>query len=146
MRRLVAAAVLAVLAAPAVAADMPGRTPPAAVAEDGFFSGIPACDNPAVLDRIVERQTYAERETWHDGVVIQAIADVRQRYAGIRFMSAIPHRYCEARALLGPRTSDRLYYVIWQRQGFASIGWGLDFCMPRHDPYRVYDADCRVLR
>ena len=145
MRALTSLAFLAALAAPTLAADY--AAVPAVAVETVDVSGIPDCDDPGVLGTIVSRQDRAERDTWQDGVRITAITDIRQRYAQVKFVSDIAHRHCQARAaLLGPRSSDRLYYVISRRQGFASIGWGLDFCLPSHDPYRVYDADCRVLK
>ena len=138
-----AAVLLALLAAsPAVAADL-GRGAPAPLPSE---AGIPACDDPAVLDRIVTRQHWAEENTWKNGVRIESISDIRQRYGRVQFVSSIRHRHCEARAALTAARADRLYYVISEDQGFASYTWGVDFCMPRHDPYRVYDADCRVLR
>jgi hypothetical protein len=136
------------LAVPAAAADLGVavvREAPAA----GIlgFSDLPLCDDPAVLGKIVDKQHWAEENTWQDGVRIAAIGDIRQRYGTTKFVSDIEHRHCQADADLGPgNRPDRLYYVISARQGFASIGWGVDFCMPRHDPYRVYDADCRVLK
>ena len=108
--------------------------------------GLPACDDAAVLARIVDRQHWAERNTWRDGVRIAAIEGVRQAYPGTRFVSAIEHRHCVARARLDGARDDRLFFVISRRQGFASVGWGVEFCMPNHDPYRVYDGGCRVLK
>ncbi|BBE72599.1 phage portal protein [Oharaeibacter diazotrophicus] len=140
MRAAATLAVLAALTSAAAAADL--AAPGAGVAE----AGIPACDDAGVLSTIVARQNAAERDTWHDGVRIAAVDAPRQSYPGVRFVSAIAHRHCVATAVLGPRRHDRLYYVISARQGFASLGWGVEFCLPRQDYYRVYDADCRVLK
>lgn len=148
MRAFAALALAATFAAPATAADL-DWAPPAEASISAFHHGIPACDDPDVLDKIVSRQNAAERDTWQDGVAIAAITDIRQRYGTVKFVSAIAHRHCQAHAVLAPTApyrGDRLYYVISYRQGFASYSWGLDFCMPRHDPFRVYDADCRVLK
>jgi hypothetical protein len=143
--RLSAALLLAALAAvPATAADLGSRAP---VAESlPSESGLPACDDPSVLGNIIERQHWAEANTWQDGVRIVSIHDVRQATPRQRFSQDIVHRHCAAQADLGPHRRDALYYVISKRMGFASISWYVDFCMPRHDPYRVYDAGCRVLR
>lgn len=144
MRPVLAAAALLVLAVTAAPAADVARGGAAAADPLPSSPGIPACDDAGVLSRIVERQAWAEANTWQDGVVITAIDRIRQRYPGTQFVSAIEHRHCEARADLGGRT-DRLYYVISKRTGFASIGYGVEFCLPSHDPYRVYDANCRVL-
>lgn len=108
--------------------------------------GIPACDSPSVLADIVERQHWAERNTWKNGVRLEAISAIRQIYRTTRFVSSIQHRHCVARANLSLGLSDALYYTISRQQGFASWYWRVEFCMPQHDYYRVYDADCRVLR
>jgi hypothetical protein len=134
MRAFVLLGLLALSCGPAAAQALPAS------------EGVPACDDPAVLSDIVERQHWAEAHTWKNGVRIEQITGVHQRYPGTKFVSAVEHRHCEARAYLGPRRADRLYYVISRELGFASIGWYVDFCMPRHDPYRVYNGDCRVLK
>lgn len=139
MRTLAPLAVLALLAGPAAAADAPSASP------EGTAS-IPACDDPAVLGDIVERQHWAEANTWKNGLRIEGIGAIRQVYGTTTFVSAIDHRHCVARADLGPGRSDRLYYVIFEEMGFAGISWKVEFCMPGFDPYRVYDAACRVLR
>jgi hypothetical protein len=140
--RTVVTLLLLVLAAPAAAADFVVHPGPALPSSPG----LPACDDPKVLGDIVERQHWAEANTWRDGVRIEEIGSISQRYATTKFTSAIEHRHCEAQAYLGPRRTDRLYYVISREMGFASISWYVDFCMPKHDPYRVYNADCRVLK
>jgi hypothetical protein len=107
---------------------------------------IPACDNASVLNSIIDRQAVAERETWQDGVRISAIEQADQSAAGTKFVSAIEHRYCIARAELDDGQRRSLYYVISNESGFAGYGWGVEFCLAGHDPYHVYDANCRVLR
>lgn len=109
-------------------------------------AAIPACDDPAVLAEILERQHWAEENTWKDGVRIEAVSSIRQRYGTTRFVSSIAHRHCEAIADLSNARDDRLIYVIEEGMGFASIGWNVEFCLPRHDAWRVYDGGCRVLR
>jgi hypothetical protein len=108
--------------------------------------GIPACNDEAVLSNIVERQHWAEAHTWKNGVRIELIDEIRQNYPGTDFVSAIDHRHCNARVVLGPRHASRLWYMISKESGFASISWYVDFCISGHDPYRVYNADCRVLK
>lgn len=143
MRLLLLIACLIAAVAPAVAADL-GAPPPAAAGASEH--GLPACDDPSVLRRIVARQHYAEAHSWRDGLRIEAIGGIRQGRGTAPFISEIPKRHCEAVADLGAVHTDRLYYVISKGQGFAGVSWGVEFCLPRQDPYRVYDADCRVLR
>jgi hypothetical protein len=146
MRRLASFAFAALFAVPTFAADMGGRAPAPVEVALPSSPGLPACDDPRVLGDIVERQNWAEANTWQDGVRIETISDVRQATPFQRFSQNVEHRHCAAQASFGPNRGDALYYVISRRMGFASISWYVDFCMPRHDPYRVYDAGCRVLR
>ncbi|WP_237153689.1 hypothetical protein [Oryzibacter oryziterrae] len=132
MRVFSALLLLALSVAPAVAAD--GNP------------AIPACDDPTVLGSIKEKQAWAEHATWQDGVVIASIAQPSQSTAGTKFVSAVEHRHCIARAELAGGQRRTLYYVISNDSGFAGYGWGVEFCLAGHDPYHVYDANCRVLR
>ena len=127
----------------AAAADLRVGVAPAPLP---YEPGLPACDDPAVLSDIVERQHWAEENTWHNGVLIEGIADVRQRSDRLTFVTALPHRTCEARADLTLDLRDRLFYVIYGELGFSGTSLKVDFCMPNHDYWKVYDADCRVLR
>ncbi len=142
MRAIVSALLLALAALPAGAADL-GSAPPASPAA---IAGLPACDDPSVLSDIVERQHWAEENTWENGIRIEAIVGPRERRPEQRFPSMVANRYCQAVAALGPNLSDPLYYVISADLGFAGLGWKVDFCMPSYDYWRVYDGNCRVLR
>jgi hypothetical protein len=144
MRALALSILAALLASPAIAADL-DRGAPAAYGLEGTPS-IPACDDASVLNNIVKRQHWAEANTWQNGVLIDGITDIRQLYNTTKFASEIERRHCLARASLGSTEYDRLYYTISEKQGFAGLSWYVDFCMPRHDYYRVYDGDCRVLK
>jgi hypothetical protein len=146
MHRLLAA-VVAVLAVslPVQAADYMRGAPPAP-APLPSSSNLPACDDLRVLDSIVEKQAWAEARTWRDGVLIEAIVGPTQNYNTTQFASMFEHRHCQARADLTLERTDTLYYTIFEDQGFAGRGWNVEFCMPRHDRWRVYDASCRVLR
>lgn len=132
-------------ALPAAAADYSQRAPATDVALPSS-PGLPACDDPRVLGNILDRQHWAEANTWKDGILIQSIGDIRQKYSTTMFSSAVEHRHCLASADFGDNRGDQLVYVISREMGFAGVSWYVDFCMPNHDPYRVYDADCRVLR
>ncbi|HUG62896.1 MAG TPA: hypothetical protein VMP03_13685 [Methylomirabilota bacterium] len=141
MRFLLTAATLALTAVSVFAADL-GQGAAGLPSE----TGIPACDDPKVLSDIIDRQHWAEENTWKNGVRIEAITAIRQAYPVVRAPSAVEHRHCRAVATLGPGRSDQLLYMISKDLGFASLSWYVDFCMPRHDYYRVYNAACRVLR
>lgn len=145
MRRLALAVAAATVgfAGTAPAADLGARLVP----EPGMvLIDLPTCNDPAVLEEIVETQHWAARETWQNGIYIEGISDIRERKDTLTFTTFIPRRHCVARADLTLDHSDQLFYVIYAEQGFAGVSWKVNFCMPRYDYWKVYDADCRVLR
>ncbi|MBH0238477.1 hypothetical protein [Methylobrevis albus] len=136
-------AAFAVLTAPALAADYygGGQRPVAAVE----VPGVPACDDAGVLGTIATRHAGATPET-KNGVEIALIERIGAGYVVANGPSSIVHRHCAATALLSTGGRDELVYRISQRQGFASIGWNVEFCLARNDAWYVYGAGCRSLR
>ncbi|WP_181703261.1 hypothetical protein [Chthonobacter albigriseus] len=134
-------AILALAAFLAPALAMAGELP-----DPRGPGAIPLCDAPSVVSAVIARQNWAEANTWQDGKRIAGVTHIRQRYATTKGMSLIEHRHCQARAQLDNGRTEHVYYVISQRGGFVGLSWGLDVCLPSQDYYKVYDADCRVLR
>lgn len=113
---------------------------------------IPKCDDPRVLHRIQNKFSWAEKNTWSDishrshTIGIERIQHIKQRYKLDHTKSMITHRHCNARAGLSNGKNPRLYYMIQERMGFASLSWKVEFCVAGHDRWRVYGAQCRSLR
>ena len=107
---------------------------------------LPGCDDASVLSTLSSRQAWAEAHTWKDGVTIAALDRVGERRLVTEGFSAIDRRYCAARAALTSARPTTLYYVVSAGEGFAGYGWNVEFCLSGHDPYRVYGADCQVLK
>ncbi len=108
---------------------------------------LPGCDDASVLSTLTSRQAWAEAHTWKDGVIIAAVDRVSERRLSVtESLSSIDRRYCAARAALTVVRPTALYYVVSADEGFAGYGWNVEFCLSGHDPYRVYGADCQVLK
>lgn len=107
---------------------------------------IPGCEDPGVIAAVIERQNWAEAHTWRDGIRIAEITHISESYRSLRGLSLLKHRHCQGRAVLDNGRIDRVYYVVTEQAGFAGISWGIDFCLPRQDYYKVYNASCRVLK
>ncbi len=108
---------------------------------------VPDCDHDRVLAKIANRQAYADRRTWKTGVTITGFENERERrYQPKTVYGTIGRRYCQAHALLSDGTHPQIYYLIEERQGFASIGWNVEFCMAGHDDWYVYGSRCQILR
>ena len=105
------------------------------------------CANKRVLRQIVDRFAWAENETWHRGFVIARIENPGLRYdVPPEDVGMIPHRHCQARAIMTDGEAYTVYYTTEEETGFASVGDGVDFCVLGLDPWRVHDGFCRTVR
>jgi hypothetical protein len=119
---------------------------PASADYRGWPQYLPGCQERDVLDKIAERAIWAENHTWHRGWVIRSVGNVRETALRDLGPSRIDRRYCYGVAWLTNGRTSELVYVIEAGQGFASIGWRVEFCLPRYDPWRVYGQWCRAIR
>jgi len=134
---------LATAQAPAAAADL--YYDPAVYAE-AQPDNPTACEKDWVLNRIKSRFAWAERNTWHRGFVIDSLVNPKHRYVAGTAPARVLHDHCAAEAIMTNGMTRRVYYIVEEGMGFASIGDGVDFCVLGLDPWRVYDADCRTMR
>ncbi|MGJ8531070.1 MAG: hypothetical protein ACSHYC_02745 [Alphaproteobacteria bacterium] len=113
---------------------------------------IPHCDDPRVLHQITSKFSWADRNTWskiehrNHTIGIQDIRHIKQRYRLDQTKSMISHRHCNGTATLSNGKQPKLYYMIQERMGFASLSWKVQFCVAGYDRWRVYGANCRSLR
>ena len=122
-----------------------------ASAADYWYGGswsaeLPACDQPEVIASVNEKFAFASTETWHWGFAIDRVVEVRETATRAGGPSLVDRRYCTARALLSNGRHSEVVYLIESHQGFASMGWNVESCLPAYDPYRVYDGWCRAIR
>lgn len=140
---LAAAAALpvALTTLPASAADYIARQPVAVV-----DAGI--CSNQGVLRTIVSRFGYQVRHVPNlPQVGINGVSDIHfKRYEAKVHPSQIARTYCGATAVLSNGTHRKVWYLIEEGQGFASLGNNVEFCVDGFDRWYVYNASCSVLR
>ena len=114
---------------------------------------LPACDNPAVLDRLSSRFAAKEAEYWHSD--LQIISYDKIGAYGYRSNGAdtIPRRYCSARALLSNGKRHWTVYTIGEELGVIGFGFGLadykfglDWCVEGLDRGWAYGPGCVALR
>jgi len=128
---------------------------PAASAEAGFFFYAspyrdgpwqgPACDAPQVLSAIERRFARVETAYW-EGARIVGIDHVREDATRDWQPTVIARRYCSARATLSDGNNHELVYWLRSDQGFAGIGWGVQYCLVGRDRFMTYAPACAVLR
>ncbi|MHA1190570.1 MAG: hypothetical protein ACTSSQ_09005 [Alphaproteobacteria bacterium] len=115
-------------------------------ASAGGEIGAESCSSSRTVSQIIKRFAWAERRTWHRGYEIVALHAPRFRYNVLNGPTAIRHTHCAATAEMSNGARRKVYYVIAESMGFASIGTGIDFCLPALDPWRVHDSSCRTVR
>ncbi|HET7715819.1 MAG TPA: hypothetical protein VFK86_09340 [Bauldia sp.] len=121
-----------------------GFTAPAHAWWSGGYT--PPCDATAVISRIKQKFTYADRRQFHWGVAITQVTDIYERPEVIRNSSLINRRFCQGTAWLSDGRREEVVYLIESKQGFASIGWRVESCLPAYDPWHVYGAWCRSIK
>jgi len=147
--RLSALLVLAVLAA-AGARFAPGaEARPLVPAErryspyDGY---LPACDDPAALERVQSRFYDRESEFWKTGLEIVSFEQVKEIGYRSNGLDYIPRRYCTARAYMNDGRTRSVSYSINQDLGFIGIGFGVEWCVNGLDRNDAYAPDCKMAR
>lgn len=104
------------------------------------------CNDQSILNRITGNFAWAERTQWHRGFVIDKILSPQLRYQVNNGPTTIRHDRCQAQALMTNGRTRRVYYTVERRQGFASIGDKVSYCIIGLDPWRIYGAACSTVR
>lgn len=106
----------------------------------------PACDEDAVLRRITAHFDQAEARYWHTGVRMAQITQARETAFRDWDPKIIATRYCSGTAYLSDGSRYGLVYWLRSEQGFAGVGWGVQFCLVGRDRDYSYAPHCRNLR
>ncbi len=114
----------------------------------GYTGQLPACET--ALSRISSEFAYTQEHFWALTSAIVAYERVREVAYSPWALGSIPHRYCEATALVqdprfpdGPR-KHKVRYRIGEDTGFSSIGWGVEWCVTGYDWNWAYNPGCRM--
>ncbi|MGH6762749.1 MAG: hypothetical protein ACRECW_14315 [Phyllobacterium sp.] len=106
------------------------------------------CGNARYLNRIVSGFRYQVRHVPNlPQLEIHDFSNVHEnRYLPKYAAGTIGRRYCGATALMSDGQHKRVWYMIEEGQGLASIGNNVEFCVDGFDRWNVYNSYCRVLR
>ena len=108
---------------------------------------LPACDSSGVIDQIKIKFRYADRRILHTGLWIERVTDTYERPAIVKARkSLIGRRYCSGTAWLSDGSREPVVYLVESRQGFASMGYAVESCLPSYDPWHTYDGWCQSIR
>jgi hypothetical protein len=115
----------------------------------GYDGVLPACD--AALPRISDEFTHTQEKYWALSPVIVGYEHVREIAYTPWAVGSIPRRFCQATALVkDPRfpkaayRKHRVKYHITEDGGFASIGWGVTWCVTGYDWNWAYNPGCQM--
>ena len=109
-------------------------------------SAVPACHDPAVLEKVRSIFMHGDRHVLKSNHVLEAVDHIHETYFGDLHAGPTLRRYCKAKAHLADGQKPPLFYLIEQDYGFAGLSWNVHSCMIGFDPWRVHDGTCRAVR
>jgi hypothetical protein len=103
---------------------------------------LPPCD--AALGKI--RSGFATKESrfWNSDLQLIEFDRIRQVSFRPWAESTIPRRFCTARALTSDGRRRTVHYSIIEDGGFASHGWGVQWCVVGLDRNWAYNPRCKM--
>jgi hypothetical protein len=108
---------------------------------------LPACDDPAVAQRISWNFRQREDEFWDSGLEILGFGEVRETGYKTNGLDYIPRRYCRARAWLNDqRKPHQVFYAISEDLGIIGIGFGIEWCIVGLDRNDAFAPNCKMAR
>jgi len=119
---------------------------PASARYPGWWRGsLPACTAPEVLSRVQQKIAYGSPRVLGYNLAIEQFETISDGTAQ-RGKGFIDRRYCTAKAWLTNGKRSEVVFLIESGQGFASVGWNVESCLPGYDRWRVHDGWCRSIR
>ena len=112
-----------------------------------YNNNVPACDDPAVFERIQGRFHDREAEFWNTGLEILGLTEVKEIGYKSNGEDFIPRRYCIAQAYLNDEKKPRqLSYSINEDLGIIGFGFGVEWCVTGLDRNDAYAPSCKMAR
>ena len=146
MRRAFQATILAFAVAGAAGTAMARPVVPAEKRYYDFDADIPACDDPAVLDRIKDR--FGQKEDYYWNTSLEIVSYDRVRLLAVRpwGLDHVPRNFCVARALLNDNSFHEVSYSVIENAGIIGFDWGVEWCVQGIDRNLAYAPNCQLSR
>ncbi len=109
-------------------------------------TALPACFDPAVLEKIASYFAEKEAKYWQEDVTIAGYEKVRPVAWRPWGLDYIPRRFCTATAVLSNHTKRQVDYSVREGLGVIGFGWGVEYCVQGHDHNWAYNPACRMAR
>ncbi len=122
---------------------------PLVPAEDRYipYTGhLPACDDPAVFERIQSRFYARESEFWKSGLAIVGFDQVREIGFRSNGLDYIPRRYCVARAFMNDANLREVSYSVDEDLGIIGFGFDVEWCVSGLDRLNAFAPGCKMAR
>jgi hypothetical protein len=107
---------------------------------------VPLCGEPGALNKIQEHFAEKESDYWASELKIVGFENVREIAWRPWAEGIIPRRYCVATVLISDGVKRSISYSIGEDEGFAGMGYGVDFCVVGLDRSWAYNPACRMAR
>jgi hypothetical protein len=103
---------------------------------------LPDCE--AGLGTIAAEFAYKEARFWNSDLQILNFERVRELAYSPWAPGTIPRRFCRAVALVSDGRKHAVNFWIGEDTGFASIGWGVRWCVVGLDRNWAYNPRCKM--
>jgi hypothetical protein len=107
---------------------------------------VPLCEEAGPLKRIQEHFAEKESQYWVSDLKILGFENIREIAFRPWVEGIIPRRYCRAIALVSDGVKRSISYSIGEDEGFAGMGYGVDFCVVGLDRSWAYNPACWMAR
>jgi hypothetical protein len=111
-----------------------------------YDTKIPACFDPAVLEKIASYFAEKEAKYWESYVTIAGYKKIRPVAWRPWGLDYIPRRFCTGTAILSDGTKRRIDYSVREDLGIIDATWGVDYCVMGHDHNWAYAPACQMAR
>jgi len=114
-----------------------------------YDAELPACEDPAVLGKIVARFAEKEHRYWQSYLQIVGFDRIHEtafRPWARGAPDTIPRRYCSGMATTSDARTRAIHYWIGEDTGWLGANWGVEWCVVGLDRNWAYNPGCAMAR
>ncbi|MCG7391876.1 hypothetical protein MHY87_03015 [Microvirga sp. ACRRW] len=108
-----------------------------------YDAGLPACEDPAVLNNVAVNFENKERRFWNSTAQILGFEQVRQVAWRPWGLDYIPRRFCTGTVIVSDGYRHKVNFSIREDLGFIGVGWSTDSCVDGFDRSYAYAPHCK---
>ena len=109
------------------------------------YDGVmPACNDPAALNKITSRFAEKESRFWNSALQIVSFENLRQVAYRPWAEQTIPRRFCTGRVLVSDGRKRTIHYWIGEDTGMIGMTFGVEWCVIGLDRNCAYSPACKM--